>query len=190
MFLPKLCAAALVSLPLFLSAQFEFNPYVGLLGGEAGTLVTVGPTDGPVDLEVEGGYVLGLRVMYGAGQLVPLVGASYTRRSTRQPEGLLIDGTDERWRGELGLAYRLRPAHTSFNLVPSLAAVLYDRKRDDAGLIDSGGGGTGFQVRVGADLYLDFITLGVHYFPAFNEPSAPAPVPSARVWNFTLGGRF
>ena len=164
-----------------LTAQLEVNPFVGLVNGDAGRVVGVGPTDGPVDLDVASGYALGVRAFYGKNQLVPIAGLSYARRRTTQPQGLLIDDWANRWRGELGLAYRVRGADTSFNLMPSAAAVVYDQRRD---------GGTGVQARVGVDLFFDFIVLGAHYYPAFNETDAPATAPRASVWILTLGGRF
>ncbi|NJB86509.1 hypothetical protein GGR26_002277 [Lewinella marina] len=165
-----------------LAAQVEVNPYIGYLLGE--DRLTVG--EGGSVREFTGTrYAVGVDALLGARQLAPSGGLLYVHRKF-SGDG----GTDFSYGSvhlPLGLAYRVLPPDFDLNLVANLAVA--------PGWVAGGGTAPGFEgnldwsLRGGVRLYLDYVTLGVHYFGSFTDHYPPdrEVVPQ---WMLTLGIRL
>ena len=162
-------------------AQIEYNPYVGLFSGD-NRIELVGPTDG-VDVFEGQRYAVGADFLFGAGQLAPSAGILF--RPGRYESTTAESFTRHRLQLPLGLAYRVIAPDWDINLVPSVAVVpgliLGDGVGEENGVHWSG--------RAGVRLYLDWATLGVHYFRGFGDPLPRGEHEEGRML-YTIGLRF
>ena len=162
-------------------AQVEYNPYVGLFSGD-NRIELLGPTDG-VDVYEGPRYAFGADFLFGAGQLAPSAGILF--RPGRYESTTAASFTRHRLHLPLGLAYRVIAPDWDINLVPSLAVV--------PGLILGDGVGEerrlDWGARAGIRLYLDWATVGVHYFRGFGDPLPEGEHEEGRML-YTIGLRF
>ncbi|WP_116107455.1 hypothetical protein [Lewinella sp. IMCC34191] len=163
------------------AGQLELNPYVGLFSGE-NQLTLIGATDG-LDIYDAQRYAVGLDVLFGAGQLAPTAGLLY--RPGKYESRTAEDFTQHRLHVPLGLAYRVIAPDFDINLVPALAVVpgfrFGDGPANDQSISWSG--------RAGIRVYLDWFTLGVHYFRTFTDSFSTGEHREGRVL-YTVGARF
>ena len=162
-------------------AQIEYNPYVGLFAGE-NRIELLGPTDG-LDVYEGPQYAVGADFLFGAGQLAPSAGVLF--RPGRYESTTAESFTRHRLQLPLGLAYRVIAPDWDINLVPSLTVV--------PGLILGDGVGSertlNWSARAGIRLYLDWVSLGVHYFRGLGDPLPRGEHEEGRML-YTVGLRF
>ena len=179
--LPLLLLLSLLAASAIGRAQIEFNPYVGLFSG-GNRIELVGPTDG-VDVYDGPQYAVGADFLFGAGQLAPSAGVLF--RPGRYESPTAESFTRHRLHLPLGLAYRVIAPDWDINLVPSLAVV--------PGLILGDGVGeeraVDWSARAGIRLYLDWASLGVHYFRGLGDPLPRGEHEEGRML-YTIGLRF
>ncbi|MGB3801627.1 MAG: hypothetical protein WA952_17555 [Lewinella sp.] len=176
----SLCFAFLL-LATRLVGQLEVNPYVGLFSGD-NQLTLIGPTDG-VDVYDAQRFAVGLDVLFGAGQLAPSAGVLF--RPGRYESSTAETFSQHRLQVPLGLAYRVIAPDWDINLVPSLAVVPGFTFGDGP----EGNDPISWSGRGGVRLYLDWFTVGVHYFRTFTDTFAVGEHQEGRVL-YTVGARF
>ncbi|MEL6141352.1 MAG: hypothetical protein AAFU67_07020 [Bacteroidota bacterium] len=135
----------------YLIAQLEVDLQVARLQGATDLLVIDLP------LEPSSSFSIGGDLLFGSNKLVPMVGVFY--QQIKYNDGFHVGSQVIL---PLGLAYRLRAPHTSFNLVlnANIAPVLKLEEIVELASIPEENDLL-FQGRIGLALYLDFIT--VHY---------------------------
>ncbi|THH40457.1 hypothetical protein [Neolewinella litorea] len=161
-----------------ISGQVEVNPYVGFVPGKDRLSTTGGDLKGSR-------YLLGIDALLGAGQLAPLGGLFYVQQ--RYEGGASGDFSYGRVHLPLGVAYRLLAPDFDLNLVPSLAlapglTLGSDAAPDFMRELD-------WSLRAGARLYLDTVTVGVHYLLSLTDHYPEGKEDPAGVV-LTLGARF
>ena len=177
-------------LPLFLllfgplSAQVEWNPYVGLLTGDR-EVYNTSALD-VVNVYTGDRLLLGADALIGSGQLAPLVGLSYQPNSF---EDALRNTFDyHHLQLPLGVAYRLIDPSWDINLLLSAAAAPRLTFGDESVREVLGDDGVNWLGRGGVTLFIDFVSLGFQYQYKFRDPE-PGHGPRAAT-AITLGARF
>lgn len=136
-----------------LLAQLEINPQFARLRSQNDLRI------GGTELRPATSYMLGADVLVGASNLVPFGGLFYQSIGYRFGDGDRF--ISNQLSIPLGLAYRLRTASTSFNLVGLGAVAPGLNLTDDDAPFNTGQevASLQWQARVGLALYLDYITL-------------------------------
>lgn len=164
------------------AAQLEIHPYAGYLKAADDNRIELG--DGVYVSHAVNRYLAGVDVHVGSRRLAPLFGLVYGRKKVALSAGDLH--FNRVWL-PLGLAYRLRAADTSFNLVAHGAFVpgvtLVSGKDLERGETE-----VNYRIRGGLLLYFDFITLGADYYYGFTDGQLEDTASGAFV--LRLGGRF
>lgn len=167
-----------------LNAQVEW-----FLSGHLSSLISE-TRAGTSGLTIYGdGRAMGLSVetLLGPKQLVPTIGLGLQRFGfSSQRE---ISPEFARVVLPIGVAYRLRPAHTSLNLVASLAlqpSIVFGEQGFDPG---GGPEEVQWQAKVGAKFTFDPIFFGLSYQPYLGASWAEA-VPDLSHWTFSIGIRW
>ncbi|CAH0999308.1 hypothetical protein LEM8419_00606 [Neolewinella maritima] len=165
--------------------QVEINPYLGVLTGDR-QIDLVQPAD-DVFTYTGDRLLLGADVLFGAGNLAPLVGLSYqfSRYETEQAPAFDYGHL----RLPLGLAYRLLPADLDLNVVLTVAVApglsLGDDRTEtvtfDQSTIDWAGRGA-------VTLYLDLFTVGIQCMRGFSASGTTQEL--ATYLGLTAGARF
>ena len=152
-----------------LSAQVQINPYLFQWRSHTDLVINM-PGD-----EAERSIGVGAELLLGAKQLSPLLGLAYQQRKYNLAESGSFS-LDE-LQLQLGLAYRLRAASTSFNLVPHLAVCpsFSLGSSQDSNLpepvVEALDNDLNWRLKAGLTLYLDFISLHYNWLPELaNDP--------------------
>ncbi|MEM7575039.1 MAG: hypothetical protein AAF433_19190 [Bacteroidota bacterium] len=152
-----------------LAAQLQLNPYISQWSS-ARELQLAGQ-----EATAERSIGFGLEGLLGANQLAPLLGLNYQKRSYNLVESGSFS-LDE-LQLQIGLAYRLRAASTSFNLVPHLAicpSFTLDSSQDGNlpdPVLTALENDLSWRFKLGFTLYLDFISLHYNWLPEVaNDP--------------------
>jgi hypothetical protein len=185
-----------------LSAQIEWNPQVGRTFGGAEHQFTPAGDATAFEASSRGGWVVGLDVRTGGGDffLVPGIRwqhldyvVQYDRQPTNGP--LFRDGDVQLLTLPLGIAYRLRPAHTSINLNLH-AGVFYQFELAQATVGPAGDPpldwhpDRGYGARLGVGLDIDWLTFHLNTFPRFGRPDLFAEPGAQWPFDLTAGVRF
>lgn len=176
-------------LALFLGVVGSVSGQVEIYPGAATIQFSAKPAHPDVEYQLsEGnGFLLGVDALAGSRNLAPLAAVYFQRvdflgvnQQSIKFSRLLLP---------IGLAYRLRPANTSFNLIPSTAIVPVISMGNKDLLPEYEVNSFQFQARFGLVLTLDMITFGTHYWPSFGgfwKNSSAKP----NFFSFSLGIRF
>lgn len=152
-----------------LGAQVQINPYLFQWRPNSDLLINA---EGD---RAERSLGVGAELIIGAKALSPLLGIVYQNRSYSLAEAGSFS-LDE-LQLQLGLAYRLRAASTSFNLVPQLAicpSFTLGSSQDSnlpESVLSALENDLSWRLKAGFTLYLDFISLHYNWLPEIaNDP--------------------
>ena len=200
----------LLNLILFLAtattlpAQIEWNPVLGGTGGAAEYRFGPGSSEGTAQqaVRLENGWLAGLDVRIGGRTffLVPGVrwqSIDYRVQVETGPgeEELFRAGDAQILTLPLGVAYRLREAHTSFNLNLH-AGVFYQLELSQSEVLSPAGRpyawhpDSAFGLRLGAGLDLAWLTLHLDYWPRLRTPEGFAASGGYVPRSLAVGIRF
>ena len=198
LFLFLFCASA-----MSLHAQTEWNPLLGRTGGAADyRFAPRGGEAGAAEVRADGGWVLGLDARIGGRAIFFVPGLrwqslNYAVQVETGPAGepLFRDGDAQVLTIPLGVAYRLREAHTSFNLNLH-AGVFYQLELSQSTVLGPDGRpsdwhpDSAYGLRLGAGLDLDWLTLHLNYFPRLGTPEVFSESGGFGPRNLAIGVRF
>ncbi len=154
------CCLFLLTSPLH--AQLQLNPYA--FQWRPNKELTLSPGNDIADRSLG----IGVEALFGAKQLAPFAALAYQHRQYSSEES--GDFELDELQFQLGLAWRIRAASTSFNLVPHLALSpgLTLGASQDSNLLpeisDALENSLNLRLKAGITLYLDFISLHYNWF--------------------------